>query len=81
MKNVRNGLKIKHLAMQVRPCNPQFIIQSYYDAIKMKPTYDKLGYGYLIMDMLPYTSECTSVRSNIFPNEKAPVCVYKEVPN
>ena len=81
MKNVRNGLKIRHLAMQVRPCNPQFIIQAYYDSIKLKATLDRPGYGYLVMDMLPYTSEITSVRSNIFPNEIEPICVYKEIKN
>ena len=38
LRNKRNALKIRALATQTRPCNPRFIVNSYIDATKPKPT-------------------------------------------
>ena len=74
------------MATQTRPCNPRFIVNSYIDATKPKPTTkghekgenSQFGYGYLIFDFQPLTPEILSFRTNIFPNEKEPITVYKE---
>lgn len=89
LRNARNSLKIRHLATQVRPCNPSFIVKSYIDATNPKRLVkdaekkdntekSSLGYGYCIFDFFNHTPEILRVRSNIFPNEKNPVTVYKE---
>ena len=84
LRNKRNSLKIRSLAIQSRPCNPQFVVNSYLDAVKPKKlikfdTDDNVnGYGYFIFDYTLTAPEILSFRTNIFPNEEEPITVYKE---
>ena len=84
LRNKRNALKIRALAAQTRPCNPRFIVNSYIDATKPKPTIkgheagvnSQFGYGYLIFDFQPLTPEILNFRTNIFPNESKYIAKY-----
>ena len=82
LKNRRNPAKIRSLALQAKPCNPEFILNSYNDATKKKPLStpfpDNYGYGYFIFDFNLQSPEVLAYRSNIFPNELEPITVYVE---
>ena len=70
------------LALQVKPCNPKFILNSYIDATKFKPLStpppNNYGYGYLIFEFNLQSPEVLSYRTNIFPSELEPITVYVE---
>ena len=56
-------------------------MDAYKDAVRLKKPFDENKrpiYGYLVLDMYPFSPEITRVRSSIFPDEKELVCVYKE---
>ena len=85
LRNKRNPSKIRSLAIQSDPCNYQYIINSYIDAVKPKPLVkldeendDKpnFAYGYFIFDYSLTSPEVLNYRSSIFPNEKEPVTLY-----
>lgn len=86
LRNKRNSLKIRSLATQAKPCNPQFVVNSYIDATKpkilMKVSNDEeepsIGYGYFIFDFSLSSPEVMNFRTNIFPNESEPVTLYIE---
>ena len=82
LRNKRNATKIRTLAFQAAPCNHNFVINCYKDATKPKPLVNdkqnSYGYGYLLFDFSVSSPEVLNLRSNIFPNEKEPVCVYIE---
>ena len=58
LKNVRDKSQISHLARQMYPSNSKFLKWAYQDATKNQ-------YGYLFLDLKPYTDESLRVRSNI----------------
>ena len=86
LRNKRNSLKIRSLATQAKPCNPQFVVNSYIDATKPKilmkvgneEEEQSIGYGYFIFDFSLSSPEVMNFRTNIFPNELEPVTVYIE---
>ena len=82
LRNKRNATKIRTLAFQAKPCNHNFVLNCYKDATKPKPLVDdekeSYGYGYLLFDFFLSSPEVLNLRSNIFPNEKEPLCVYIE---
>ena len=57
-KNVRDKSQISHLAKQMYPQNLKFLKWAYNEATKKQ-------YGYLFLDLKPYTDERLRVRSNI----------------
>ena len=62
MKNNRDRSQIYHLARQLAPDKPKYILESYQDATK-KP------YGYLFIDLKPQTPETVRIRTGILPGE------------
>ena len=85
LRNKRNPSKIRTLAMQADPCNYQYIINSYIDAVKPKPLVNldeenddepSFAYGYFIFDHSLTSPEVLNYRTSIFPNEKEPVTLY-----
>ena len=81
MKHARNSMKVRNFAMQIDNCNSKYIMDAYKDAVRLKKPLNENErpiYGYLVLDMYPFSTEITRVRSSIFPDEKEPVCVYKE---
>ena len=86
LRNKRNSLKIRSLAAQAKPCNPQFVVNSYIDATKPKILIESgedgkektTGYGYFIFDFSLSSPEVMNFRTNIFPNESEPVTLYIE---
>ena len=81
MKHARNSMKIRSFANQIDNCNSKYIMDAYKDAVKLKEPYDDnmpLIYGYIILDMYPFSTEITRVRTSIFPNEKQLITVYTE---
>ena len=56
-------------------------MDAYKDAVHLKKPLDESKppiYGYLVLDMYPFSPEITRVRSSIFPDEKELICVYTE---
>ena len=81
LRNKRNPSKIRSLAHQAKPCNPQFVVNSYIDATKPKPLRNgknDYGYGYFVFDFSLLSPEILNFRTNIFPNEIEPITVYQE---
>ena len=82
LRNKRNPSKIRSLALQAKPCNPKFVVNSYTDATRQKPVSnpypENFGYGYLIFDFSLKSPEILDFRTNIFPNELEPITVYIE---
>ena len=79
MQNRRNPARIRALALQVKPCNPNFILKCFVDATKFKPlSTQNYGYGYFIFDFNLQSPECLAYRTNIFPDELEPITVYVE---
>ena len=80
MQNRRNPARIRALALQVKPCNPNFILKCFVDATKFKPLStpypQNYGYGYFIFDFNLQSPECIAYRTNIFPDEIEPITVY-----
>lgn len=80
--NKRNPRKIKTLALQSKPCNHKFVINSYLDATRMKtlstPYPNNRGYGYFILDFHLESPGILEYKTNIFPSEIEPVTVYQE---
>ena len=65
--------------MQIDNCNSKYIMDGYKDAVRLKKPLDESKlpiYGYLVLDLRPFSQEITRVRSSIFPDEKEPVCIY-----
>jgi hypothetical protein len=60
-RNVRDATQIGHLARQMYPNNPKFLISAYEDATK-EP------YGHLLLDFKPNGEESLRVRANILNN-------------
>ena len=88
MKNKRNALKIRALAMQLT-CNPAFVLSAYRDATRPKLAVqgEKEGkeilgyeYGYICFDLRPEAPEILTFRTNLFPDEIEPITVYRESP-
>jgi hypothetical protein len=82
LKNRRNPGQMRSLALQAKPCNPQFVLNSYTDATRPKllstPYPNNYGYGYFVFDFNLQSPEILGYRTNIFPNELEPVTVYQE---
>ena len=77
MQNRRNPARIRALAHQVKPCNPNSILKCFVDATKFKPlSTQNYGYGYFIFDFNLKSPECIAYRTNIFPDEIEPITVY-----
>ena len=80
LQNRRNPARIRALALQVKPCNPNFILKCFVDATKFKPLStpypQNYGYGYFIFDFNLQSPECLAYRTNIFPDELEPITVY-----
>ena len=82
LKNKRNPAKMRSLALQAKPCNPKFVLNSYIDATEPKPLStpypDNYGYGYFVFDFNLQSPEVLAFRTNIFPNELEPITVHQE---
>ena len=82
LRNKRNPSEIRSLALQAKPCNPKFVLNSYLDATKPKPLStpypDNYGYGYLVFDFSLPSPGVLGFRTKIFPNELEPITVYQE---
>ena len=82
LKNKRNLAKIRSLALQAKPCNPKFVVNSYIDATRPKPLStpypDNYSYGYFVFDFNLQSPEVIAYRTNIFPNELELITVYQE---
>ena len=79
MKHARNSMKIRNLLQQIDNCNVKFGMDAYKDAVKLKKPLGGEGppiYGYVVLDVYPFTNESTRIRSSIFPEEHDPVTVY-----
>lgn len=63
-KNPRDMSQIFHLARQMFPTNPNFLIESFEDAVVNKP------FGYLFIDLKQNTPKNMRVRSGILIDEK-----------
>ena len=61
-KNARDAMQISNLARQMYPGNSKYMIEAFKDATNGP-------YGYLLIDMKPYTEELYRLRTNIFPGE------------
>ena len=59
LKNPRDASQIMHLARQMFPSNPQFLVESYRDATR-RP------FGYILIDLKGDTPEHARVRTNVF---------------
>ena len=70
-RNARDKSQITHLARQMFPTNPKYLVESYTDATK-EP------YSYLLIDLKPYTEDNYRLRANIFPGETTTVYLPKE---
>ena len=73
---------MRSLALQAKPCNPKFVLNSYIDATEPKPLStpypDNYGYGYFVFDFNLQSPEVLAFRTNIFPNELEPITVHQE---
>ena len=84
LRNKRNPSKIRLLASQAKPCNIQFILDSYLDAVKPKRLIkanendQNFNYGYYIFNFSLSQPEILNYMTNIFPSEIEPVTVYQE---
>ena len=58
-KNARDAMQISNLARQMYPGNSKFMVEAFKDATNGP-------YGYLLIDMKPYTEETYRLRANIF---------------
>ena len=59
-KSARDAMQISNLARQMYPGNIKFMVEPFKDATSGT-------YGYLLVDMRPYTEETYWLRTNIFP--------------
>ena len=71
-KNVRDKSQIKHLARQMYPLNPKFLYLAYQDATTE-------SYGYLFLDLKPYTEESLRVRSTILNKDYQTIYIPKNL--
>ena len=81
MKHARNSMKVRNLLQQIDNCNVKFGMDAYKDAVKLKKPLGGEGppiYGYVVLDVYPFTNEITRIRSSIFPEEHDPVTVYTD---
>ena len=62
--NPRDKLQISHLARQMFPNNPNFLIECYEDAVENKP------FGYLFIDLKQKTLQKFRIRTGIFEDDK-----------
>ncbi len=69
-KNPRDASQITHLARQMYPSKPKYMVEAYRDATS-------IPFGYLFADLKPETPEDLRLRSNIFPGEYQTVYVPK----
>ena len=69
-KNARDALQISNLARQMYPGHSKYMVEAFKDATSGP-------YGYLLIDMKPYTEETYRLRTNIFPGETHYVYVRK----
>ena len=69
-KNARDALQISNLARQMYPGNSKYMVEAFKDATSGP-------YGYLLIDMKPYTEEAYRLRTNIFPGETHYVYIRK----
>ena len=70
-KNARDAMQISNLARQMYPGNSKFMVEAFKDATSGP-------YGYLLIDMKPYTEEAYRLRTNIFPGRNS-LCVYSQI--
>lgn len=61
-KNPRDRAQIQHLARQVCPENPKFLVEAYHDATAQP-------HGYLLLDLKQSTLENYRFRTGIFPDD------------
>ena len=70
LQSRRNPARIRSLALQVKPCNPKFILNCYIDATELKalstPYPNNYGYGYFIFEFNLQSSEVLAYRWAIF---------------
>ena len=71
-KNVRDKSQIGHLARQMYPSNPKFLSWAYQDATKD-------SYGYLFLDLKPYTNESLRVRTAILNKSHQTIYIPKNL--
>ena len=69
-KNARDAMQISNLARQMYPGNSKFMVEAFKDATSGP-------YGYLLIDMKPYTEDIYRLRTNIFPGETHYVYIRK----
>lgn len=62
-KNPRDRAQIQHLARQVFPENPKFLVEAYHDA-SARP------HGYLLLDLKQSTPDDYRFRTGIFPDDE-----------
>ena len=62
MKNSRDRAQIQHLARQVFPQNPKFLVDAHEDATKAP-------YSYLLLDFTPNIEKELMVRTGLLPGE------------
>lgn len=62
-KNPRDACQVATLARQMFPTRSKFLIDAFKDATE-KP------YGYLFIDLKPFTDEKFRIRTNIFPDDR-----------
>ena len=61
-RNIRDGNQIKCLSRQLFPSTPNKVVLAYEDAIKEQ-------YGYLVIDVHPFSNDKYRLRTKIFPTE------------
>lgn len=61
-KNPRDRAQIQHLARQVFPENPKFLVEAYHDATSQP-------HGYLLLDLKQSTPDNCRCRTTIFPDD------------
>jgi len=71
-KNPRDRAQITHLARQVYPNDPRFIVDSYADATHTP-------HGYLLLDLKQSTPDELRVRTCVFPDDSPFNYVYQPV--
>lgn len=66
----RDKSSIFHLARQICPTNPKFVIDAFNQATSRR-------YGYLLVDLKPNTLEQHRLQTGILPNEEAAIFIPK----
>ena len=70
-KNPRDGSQIQHLARQMYPKDPEYLVQGYERVMTLGP------YSYLFIDLRQETLNNTRLRANILEDEERYYCQRK----